>query len=617
MNTPDSRLFIERFRRARAHFPEYRSALFWTLRDMAVAFPWSMTKLASFSMLGAALQGAALGGAVKYVQLLESGRAVRFVGITFGSGDGQSLLPAILVLFFMMSLSAWLLYQARNVIARLVADYQEHLLKRSLSLFGSVVPGQAAPKDAGEALNWISKTVVKDAQRMIMLARFLGQALTGLVTAGYAFPVIVYLDPLLTLMLLGLVVLFLPLFYRANIMAYKSNLMSQRSTAGANKTLLSLMEELKDFQCISPQQEKAINQSFRRGDLRERMNFLPVFLRSIALTDLWSNILLSLSVSLVIAVQVPAALAEESSWSLLLAYLVFLRLSVNSFKKLMSFLTKFSRFYPFIHRYQKFVLSAELKPDKQAKLVIKRSEQGISEYQASIEVQEPLLLCLLTEVPLSRYTFPYMVKLGTKADNGIFVSPQECFFIGSQGLPQRDGSLRSMFNFPQDITGDDLARIMPAELFQALKKAVGANLDRTVGQAGWERLSLEHRIELGLVAALLSPARVVILEQEMLLLIPRERRKSLLEQLQTEKKLTVIRYPEHCLQESFSWGQFQEKLCAVAGGTGNLLALGTPEWIESKREEILDLLAKERVALQQGLMGAAGSGEAYEDFDDD
>ena len=611
----DSRKFTDRLRRAMAHFPEYRSAVFWATQDLFRAFPWAMIKLTGFSMLGATLRGAALGGIVKYVSILEKGAPLTLAGISFAVREGWIILLAVLFLLFIMSLSAWLLYLGRTVLAGLLGDYQAYLLKRTFTLFGAVVPGQVAPKSGSEALQFISKTAAKDAQRMVILVRFLGQALPSLTVLMYAFPVIVYLDTVLTVLLMGLTGLFLPFFYRANIMAYKSDLMARRSGSGANKALIALMEEAKDFQYISVEQNKAIERSFRRGDLKEKMTSLPVYLRSIARTEFWSNILLSLGICLVLAIQVPAALSGETSWSIVIAYLMFLRLSVNAFKNLMSFLTKFSRFYPAIHRYQNFVQSAQIKLDRHAKIFIKRAAHGISEHHSEVEVREPIQMALITGIPLSRYTFPYMVKLGPNSDNGIFVSPQDCF-LSTQGLPQRDGSLRSMLNLPEYFSMQDIARVMSTELLKAVKAAIGDNPDKSAGQARWARLSLPHRAELGIIAAMYSPARVVVLDLDVLLQVPQIRRRCMVDELRARKPLIVISYPEEAVQEHSPGSQFGETLCAVVGVTGDLLALGASEWIAQNRERILDMLAEDQARVKQGSGGASGTGDEYEEFDE-
>ncbi|MFW5906485.1 MAG: hypothetical protein ACOCTJ_02800, partial [Desulfobia sp.] len=266
----------------------------------------------------------------------------------------------------------------------------------------------------------------------------------------------------------------------------------------------------------------------------------------------------------------------------------------------------------YIHRHQNFVKSAAAKPNRNAKIWIKAAAHGISEIDKEIEVQAPMLLALITRVPLSRYTFPYMVKLGTKADNGIFVSPRECFFIGQYGLPQKDGSVREMLGLPQEFTAEDLQQAMPEDLFTAIKSNLGLNLDRHQGAQKWTKLSLAHRVELGIVAALLSQAKVVAVEASSVMHLEEDRRVSLLARLAEHKPLTVISYPEEEIHSSQLGQRFQEQLCAVSGCTSNLLALGSPAWIQAQQKEIEKLLTREEIRVKQESDG----GETGEEMDD-
>jgi len=605
--------FINRFNEAKTHLPEYRSALFWVIQDLFIAFPWSLIGLAAFSMGGASLQGFALVAAIKYVSFLERSAEITLAGITFAARSGEVLVLAAFSFFLLLCFSAWLLYMAGTTACRLMSNYQIYLLKRAISLFGTVVPGSATPQNASEALRLISKTVMKDVQKTIMLVRFMSSAMPNIIMLIYAFPILIYIDFSLTLILMCVVSLFLPFFYQANVMAYESDLMNKRSGSGATKTIVSLMEDIKEFQYISPKQIQTIDKAFNRGELKDKVNFLPVYLHSMSRTDLWSNILLGLCISLVIIMQVPAALSGATTWASMIAYLTFLRIGVNSFKGIMAFLTKFSKFYPYIHRYQNFVKSAEYKPDKDTALIIKTAAHGIYMQKAEIKIQESLLMALITGVPLSRYSFPYMVSLGSKADNGIFVSPQECFFIGCKGLPQRDGSLRSMLNLPEGFSVKDLMQAMPEDVYEAVRKHIGTNLDKNIGQEKWDKLCLTYRVELGIVAALLNPAKVVIIDKNTLVQLPEVRLREMLGQLNRYKALTIISYPEDSLKKEALGGWFGEQLCGVTGRTGNLLAVGTPKWIEENQEQVLDLLAKEQVRLKEGM---ENDDDDYADEDD-
>lgn len=592
-------LFIDRVKEACSQFPEYRDAFLWLLSDLFKAYPLAMIRLTAFSMCGASLQGAVLVGAIKFVQALEKKATFNIANIEFVARDSQTLFLAVCVFFLLMSLSALLMYLAGAGASKLISKYHAYCQKRALALFGTVIPGSSAPKKANEAYTLIIKNVLQDTQKMAMLVRFFASSIPNLVILVYAFPALVYIDLSMTIVLIVLVILFLPLFYYTNIQAYRSDLMMKRSGAGANKTLQALMDEINDFQYISPSQIEAINKAFNKGKLREKTESMPQYFLTIAQTELWTNIMLGLGVSLVIIFQVQSALEKETSWSMIVAYLSFLKLGVNAFKGIMSFMTKFSRFYPYIHRYQNFVLSVQRAGSANSRLMIKAADHGIYEFKKELEINRPMLLALVTGVPLSRYSFPYLVKLGSRADNGIFVSPQECFFIGSKGLPQRDGSLRSMLNLSQDFSVQDLKQAMPGELLEAVKTNLGLDLDQDKGPDKWAKLSLAHRVELGLVAVMLNPAKVLVLDQDTLSQLPKERSKPILGQMTRQKSLIVIRYPEQVLEKNQPFNKFEEDLCAVAGCTSNLLALGSPKWIQAQRETVLDLLAKEQVKLQK------------------
>src|SRR6056297_189955 len=461
--------FKDHFYRARVYFPEYCSGLLWIIRDLFLAFSLAMIKLTVYSMVGASLQGAALVGAIKYVRSLEEGAPITLKGISIAIHGGQNLLPAVLMLFLLLALSAWILYRAKVVLIKLIADYHIYNLKRALSLFGTVVPGQSSPRDPSEALQFITSTITQDVQKIVMLVRFFGQSLPSLVILFYAFPILVYIDLSMTLLLMAVGILFLPFFYQANIMAYESDRLGKRAGPESKKILKSLMEEIKDFQHISPKQIKSINKAFRRGELKNKINTLPLFLQSLARTEFLTNMLLSLAVSLVIVTQVPGALASETRWSKLIAYILFLRLGVGSFKALMGFLTKFSRFYPYVVRYQNFVQSSHAAKSPDERIFIKAAPHGVSELDTPIQIYRPEFLALITGVPLSRYSFPYMVKLGTRSDNGIFVSLEDCFFIGPRGLPQKDGCLREMLGLADHFSAEDLKQAIPVDLLQELK----------------------------------------------------------------------------------------------------------------------------------------------------
>lgn len=609
-NTPS--LLFERIQAARDQFPEYRSALIWIIRNVCTAFPWAVFRLAAYSMIGASLQGAILVAAVRYIGYLEKDTTINLGHVSFAARDSEVLLLASAVLFLLLCLSAWIMYLAGAVTSRLIADYHTYLLKRVLTLFGTVVPDAATPRGPAEALRLISKIATKDAQRATNLVRFFASSLPNLIVLSYSVPILAYIDATMTVILFVLAAALVPFFYHANILAYRSDLMAQRSGSGATQTFVSLLEDMQDYHTISPGQAGSIDKAFTRGDLQEKTSVLPTYYLAIARTDFWTNILLSLSISLVIIIQVGSALAGETTWAMVIAYLTFLRLAVNSFRGVMSFLNKFSRYYPYVQRYQNFVRSAQADITHGLHPIIKPSAHGIYEETAATTIMKPTILTLISDVPMTRYTFPYMVKPDTKSDNGIRVSPQKCFFLGDKGLPQRDGSVRGMLRLPKHFTSQDLEKALPQEVVDTVTTIIGNNLDKHMSQEDWEQIEPSHRVQMGIAAAMLDPAPVVVLNHTTLHSIPEDRRQAVLSQLKEAKKLIVVRYPEDFLHEVPPDKQADTDLCAVANPTGGIIALGSTQWTYENREQIQLLLEKEHLKVKKRIRD-----EADIDEDDD
>lgn len=608
---------LDKISRARDQFPKYRSALTWLISDLFQSFPWPTIKITTFSMIGAALRGVALGGAVKYLHILEENSSFDVAGVHLMPREIRMLVLGTFFLFLIMCLSSWLLFLTKIILARLMKDYQKRILIQTLDLFGGLIPPSVVPpKGVAEALRIISGTVAKDAQELAKGTRFLGGTLSSVVVLMYGFPIIFYIDPVLTLILIGLACLFLPLFYQSNILAYRSILMTRRSGPGSNLALIGLMDKLKHFRHISHQHSEEIKNSFNDGDLNEKLASYPFFLRSKALSDFWSNILLGLSVTTVLVAKVPSALSGDADWVSIVSYLVFLKLTVGAFKNVMTFFTKFSRLYPCVYRFQQYLASAQLQMDGQSPLLIKVADNGISEKGTEIAIVKFVRMALITRLPLSRYTFPYMVRFGTKSESGILISPQACHFIGSEGLPQRDGSVRSMLRLPGDLTLTDLAQFMHSELFEKIMFISGEDFDESLTETEWLQLSLTQRVELGIIAGIFSPARVIVVSCESLDKIPEIRRERALWQLRSRKALTVITYPLEVLNKEGLRLEFDEDLCAVSGNKGDLLALGSLQWVVQKREEILKLIEKERSSIQQESVEHAVPEENFEEFDD-
>jgi hypothetical protein len=602
-----------------AQVSRYRSAVLWILADLFRAFPWKMIGLVGFSVLGAALQGVSLAGAIFFVHTLEQGGSVRLQETEFSLQSPSVFFTGVALLFLALSLSAWLLFMARATLASLIREYHRHAMLRALTAFGAEVPHTVFPRKPSIAFRQITRTVIRDAQRTAMVTRFLGQALPSIVVLLYAVPVIVVLDPLLTLLLALLVLPFLPLFYRANIGAYSSNEMAQRSGPESTRDLIELMRGAKNFRYITRRHRDDLETAFNGGNLKDRTDSLPLYLYSIAQTQFWSNILLGLSVSLVIVSQVPDALAGETAWSALIAYLIFLRLSVSAFRDTMSFSTQFSRSYAYIHRYRTFLKGAEgTAKDQPGRIVIRgRHDGGPSGSLKQVAVDPPSHLALFTDVPVTRFTFPYIVGLGPGVSSGITALPDQCVFVTSRGLPQRDGSVREMLNLAEAFPPHALGEILSPELKHQLSRRFGDSLDRYHSRAQWQDLRPAHRAEIAMLSAALSAKPVAFLDYRILLRLAPDTFARLLGHLQSTKQLLVLIYPYLCLPRLRFRQRFPADYCAIVKPDGNLVALGPKSWFDENMPALEALMREELLEQEPESRTSDASDSGLEDEEGD
>ncbi|WP_045217528.1 ABC transporter ATP-binding protein [Desulfonatronovibrio magnus] len=590
--------FVKRLKGVNKNYLEYMSCIMWFFKDIWGAFPRTMTTLSVVAVLGASLQGAALVGLVKYIGFLENDVEIIAGQLSVTARSSEIVIMASLCFFLLLSLSAWMLYYSGKLSTALIGNYHAYMLKRAVLYFDGLSAGRMSNGSSFDIARKVTDDMVNDTQRSAFLTRFLTGTISSLVILCYSLPALFYIDTLLTFILLLSIVFFMPFFYYANTLAYKSDFMLKKSGKKAKLDLHSIIVDAGKYQYISHEHCKKIDDFFMKSSINTRIKALPTYFLSIVKTELLTNIMLALTITFVISFKVPGALSGNFAWTMLLAYLIFLRLGVNAFRSVMLFFIKFSRCYPHINRYRNFLLSSIKQPREVSNIAVKVSSDGVWEGENHVTVQQPSMISLLTNLKVSRYNFPYLENTASGLGSGITVTPGECFFVSSQ-LPQRGGSLRQMLNLPGSFNSHDLKKFMPTDVYTAVNHHIGSNLDKNAGEFRWKKLSLEHKVELSIISALLSTARVVIINHGALNMVNEERRGEVISQLKKYKDLLLIVYPVNMLNLS-SLAEYGENKCAVAGLSGKILALGSPRWISNKSDVIHELLKKDTLEITKG-----------------
>lgn len=605
---------IDSARQALGQLPLYRRTLAATLRELSKTFPKAIFGITSLSMIGAMLRGAVLAGGLYYLHLLEGAVIVNVRGFEFVARDRFVVVCATLALIALLALSGWFLYAARSITAAMIEGYQAHQMNRIMRMTPIAVTGVRPPRSAEQAAELVARVVVRDAHQSAIVVRFLGRLVPALVTVAYAIPVIIYIDPALTLILSAMLLCALPLFYRSNVMAYESGVISRATRKAASHQLRKWMVSLQHYGLDDVPARDPRDPNFITGHLRKRLSVLPMYLRALARTDFLINILMTLGLGLVLIVQVPGALDGHRNWTSIVAYFVFLRLAVDGVGSTFGFLNIFSKLYPSTRRYQEYVQERRLVPACTGGLELRINEGGLSENHLPRLLLPGTIVALWSRLQPTRFSLPYIVRYECDVRSGIMVNPDDAVIVGQAGLAPRAASIRDILALGPDADLEAFKAIVSPALDRILETRFGPapDLDRVRSAADWERLPLARRVELGLASAIRGPRVVVIVASTTLSSVTSRERAQILERLRVSGKLVFIVHTERinaAVLERVTSAGYGAACAAVVGACGDLLAYGTPTWLKQNIKEVRSLVALDQQRLRSDLGDKAGGDE--------
>ena len=541
-------------------------------------------------MAGALLQGAVLAGGIHYIHLLEDAARVEISGHVFSARDPLVVTLATLVLIGLLAVGGWMMYAARLTTASLVERYQLHQLRRIAMVTPEAISDVPAPRDAEMAAVLVGNLIVRDAHRSATLVRFLARTIPALVTLLYSVPVIIYLDAMLTSVLVVLLIFSLPLFYRANVMAYESGVIGRTQQRAAARELRESMLAFQDLALHGTEVRLPDDAKLVSDTLKQRLGLLPMYMRALARTDFIVNGLMSLAMGMVLIVQVPDALSGQKNWAAIVAYFVFLRLAVASLGTLFGFLNIFSRFYPSTRRYQGYVRPPPLRDGGAAPVLLRPASGALIEHGAPAELHAGDMLRVWSRLEPTRFSLPYILRYDPYAPAGLLVNPYECRLVTVVGAVPGPGSLRDVCM----LTGTDtiaagLSRPTARAIERLFEDPSDIDRQRTIDE--WGRVPVAARIEICLRAASVGPHRVVVVANAALDAVPTGFAAPLIRALRAAGKVVVVVHGGRKLAPRPDLIAAGDALVAVVGARGDLFALGSGRWVGERRAEMHALIA--------------------------
>lgn len=332
----------------------YQQALRWLISDAYGRYARLSISAALLMFLGLLLKMASLGLLSKYLHLLETKQPFRFKGFVVDQpASSYELLVVVAAVVSVMFLGACISqYLSELKMLRLGTLYEERCLRRAIIGIGRY--GEH-PRIAQwrPAFKYILASDPRFSGTVARLGlRLLSPAVTGLIT----FALLVYLAPLLTLSLAALVLLAIPLLFRASLRGASQSRNLERNTPLANMEKRRLIKAVGELETDSSPPSAILNTPFENGPLRRTLDAYMGRLRASVDSTLITSALMAVAVFVLLIQQGADLLNQGVGWGQFATYLLVLRLCLGSFTQGAGILAGINRLYPQMSRFMNFCI---------------------------------------------------------------------------------------------------------------------------------------------------------------------------------------------------------------------------------------------------------------------
>lgn len=340
----------------RAQMRRYRTVVDWFARDAYGRFRGRLMLILAFSLLAMGGLMGALGIIFFYVRALEEGAVLAYGGYEFVVRESAFLLVAAatagLLLFIASFAFRYLAILQALAIGR---EYESFCARRAIALIG-------AHGGRPEARTWedeAGRLIKSDPRFCGRVARItVNMILPALAFAG-TFTILIWLDPVLTLVMVVLLAAALPFLYVVNVRgARHSNAMEKRAKAATDRKRELVTLNAERGEPIDPESPE-MARPFRKGPIARYLDAYVGRLRANHNSELVTNVVMGIGIVVILASKGSEILATGQGWGELAVYMAALRVSLTSVTQASKTLTSVNRFYPQVARYFRFLQDME------------------------------------------------------------------------------------------------------------------------------------------------------------------------------------------------------------------------------------------------------------------
>lgn len=520
------------FSEFRRRLPSYRVFVRWFVGDLWRNFGGRLIAIAVAAVIGNAGQVSAFGVGFLYLRHLETGQPIQVLGREVAvAGSVLWLIVATGLAIAILLVAAAIEFWARRNCNRLAWRYGDHCARRLFQL-GSVsrdwpVEDENCPRDASQ----LAKLSFKEARMLGIAARLVSFGTLHLAGLPLSFAALAWLDPTLTLLVVGSAVVgVIPYYllsmrgamYRNRLERFGRPAMQERRGLAQRVLTASGRIGADDADLIGAFDTGA---SYRHGEaFAEQRNVMEA-------STFASQIVIALALGLVITVGGVQVLAGAGTWSGLLAFLVVLRFAGMKLIGTARVLVSINRFYPSVRRYSDLMRgfdgSADGPTEKEAgahpPVLQCRDAAGNA---VALDRTAPLGL-LLPDAPIRPHlaVLYRSLRLAVPAPAGGLAAaserPLERFWLATEFKGESAASLRTVIGLDARMSTDALHRLLVAYGCQSVTaKRIANRLDCPVDGRTRRQLGANGTFLLSLIAGELAHPDVLVVDAAVLKELP-------------------------------------------------------------------------------------------------
>jgi hypothetical protein len=572
----------------------YKDFISWLVPDSLWRRKWAVATILTAGSLGIAFQVKVFGLIVYYARHFSSGEMIRFGGKVFDPRSSIGLLGiGSLAVTSLLLLSALCIFFSRRNILRMGREYEEFCGKRVFYLLGKKMDLFSSAENSAGAYSYLFRLIKADSRLAGRLLRMLLSLIVPFLTLTAAIVVLVYLEPVLTLLIAGFSIIFLYYQYRISRKAAGDSMRFETLVPAAGQEYRGLLSHFR-HQSLPDENRDMVDQLFIEGPVKKQLDAYEGRLRGVENSRLVSGVFMAGILGLISLVMGVGIIREGDGWEKLLIYLVALRFAMTNLQTTFSLITSINRFYPQVRRYFLFVRSVEGQSvgkysdiaRYQLRVEEKKDAYSIKDFAVTGEVKPGSRLSLISSMKLNRYTMASLFKALLGEDQAAYQGAlyTSRFAITGQSCPGMP--LAKALGVSSKTGWQEMRAWFPDEkMFALAKEKLPGNLDKPIKPKVWEKLDAKLKFILGMFSAGQSDCQWILLEAGGLDLLGPEQAGFYLDRFRD--KIAVVVFDKNLGQV----GSFAEDLVAVVLEE-HLAGLGSVQWFEAARPSIETLLFK-------------------------